>query len=168
MFALAATTGRAAAFVAPRVGARAFSGSAMDMANPKVFVSFVLALLACLPSCLLPSHRPRVLIVCTHVVGTLTSYVVNPSSHLQRHFVSLSHTPYTHLSLTWKLVEKTSAVLPLSFVPTSLPKPVRISEPFALARRVSATREATSTALSPSCKSVGRRYAMRVVCFVEM
>lgn len=37
MFALAATTGRAAAFVAPRVGARAFSGSAMDMANPKVF-----------------------------------------------------------------------------------------------------------------------------------
>lgn len=51
MFALAATTGRAAAFVAPRVGARAFSGSAMDMANPKVFVSFVFvfALLACLP-----------------------------------------------------------------------------------------------------------------------
>ena len=37
MFVLAATTGRAAAFVAPRVGARAFSGSAMDMANPKVF-----------------------------------------------------------------------------------------------------------------------------------
>ena len=37
MFALAATTGRAAAFVAPRVGARAFSGISMDMANPKVF-----------------------------------------------------------------------------------------------------------------------------------
>lgn len=60
MFALAATTGRAAAFVAPRVGARAFSGSAMDMANPKVFVSFVVALLV------------------YHVVGTLTSYAVNP------------------------------------------------------------------------------------------
>ena len=37
MFTLAATTGRAAAFVAPRVGARAFSGISMDMANPKVF-----------------------------------------------------------------------------------------------------------------------------------
>ena len=60
MFALAATTGRAAAFVAPRVGARAFSGSAMDMANIKVFVSFVFALLVC------------------HVVGTLTSYAINP------------------------------------------------------------------------------------------
>ena len=57
MFALAATTGRAAAFVAPRVGARAFSGSAMDMANPKVFVSFVLALLACLPA-FLPVTKP--------------------------------------------------------------------------------------------------------------
>ena len=76
-------------------------------------------------------------------------------------FASLSLAPF---SLTWKLAEKMSAVLPLSFVPMSLPRPVRISEPFALARRVSATREATSIALSPSCKSGGRRHARCVWC----